>query len=396
MLHNTNSELTDEQQMILDSAHRFIEQSCQYERRREAVQAGVTLDRTMWKDIADLGWFGLGLKEDVGGFGGSLTDVALISEAVGKGQMLEPYLLCGFFPGRLLSRIGTTEANQLLAGIITGETIVAVAHSEPDARGDVANLAVVARETEAGWRIDGRKSLVVGGDIADLIVVSARLSGGGAGLFALPRATPGLTVEGTRLIDWTSGTDLVFDGAAAQLLTTERNQPSALDAAKVETIVMLCAELVGAMEGAIDTTAAYIRERRQFGASLSTFQALQHRMSDMAIELVIARSAVLRALTFVDAEDLSERAAQVSACKALVTRIAKWTTAQGIQLHGGYGLTEEYRVGQYYKRALVIDALFGRQETHLRIFKNYLITKARQTGGTSDERNAIGETIGRT
>ena len=131
-----------------------------------------------------------------------------------------------------------------------------------------------------------------------------------------------------------------------------------------EAIVVLCAEAVGAMEGAIDVTAEYIKTRKQFGVAIGTFQALQHRMADMAIELVQARSAVYRALQSLELKS-PRRSIDVSGCKAFVTRIGKWTTSQGIQLHGGYGMTEEYKVGQYFKRLLIIDGLFGRMDYHL-------------------------------
>ena len=142
-----------------------------------------------------------------------------------------------------------------------------------------------------------------------------------------------------------------------------------------QAILVLCAEAVGAMEGAIDVTAAYVKERKQFGVAIGSFQALQHRMADMAMDLVLARSAVYRGLLALTGPAAS-RSAEISGCKAIVTRLGRWTSSQGIQLHGGYGITEEYQVGHYFKRLLVIDAMHGRQAFHLARYAQHITTDA--------------------
>ncbi|SFC29244.1 acyl-CoA dehydrogenase family protein [Tropicimonas isoalkanivorans] len=372
MFEEASPDLTDEQRMILDGANRFVTEICPFEKRREATKAGVTLDRTVWGQMAELGWFGLGLSEEAGGFGGTLEDVALIAETLGRGQVLEPFTMCAVFPARLLVGIG--GQTDLIEKIVSGEKLVAVAHSEPDARGDVTRIAVTASPEGGGFRLDGLKSLVVGGDHADVLLVTARLPDGSLGLFRLARHSESVTTEGTRLADWTSGLDLRFTSAIAERIASGDAMAHALAAARDEAVTMLCAECVGAMDGTIQVTAPYISERRQFGVPLSSFQALQHRMADMAADLTIARSAVLRALSFLGAPS-AERAAQVAGCKALVQRLGRWTTQQGIQLHGGYGITEEYQVGQYHKRLLVTDAMFGSRDVNLSRYTGHMLSR---------------------
>lgn len=372
MFEDALPDLSDEQRMILDSATRFVQETMPYEKRRAAVQAGTTVDREIWSQMAELGWLGLWMDEDAGGFGGSALDASLICEALGKGQVLEPFSLCGVFPGRLLSRLSGDVVVTLIEGIVSGETLAAVAWSEPQARGDVLSVETTATGEGTNWRLNGHKSLVVGGDVADILLVTARQPDGTIALYKVDRDADGVSRKGLRLHDWTSGVDVRFANTPAQLLAAGDDLVSALKKAADETIMMLCSEAVGAIEGAIDLTSAYIKERKQYGVTLSSFQALQHRVADMTIELVLARAAVARALTYLDSDE-TERAAQVSGCKVLVARIGRWATGQGIQLHGGYGITEEYQVGQYLKRLIIIDALFGSRDVHLAKYREHMM-----------------------
>jgi len=375
-------QLDEEQKLILESAQRYVADYT-YDKRRSQVTKGVTFDRERWQELAELGWFGIGVSEEAGGYGATTIENTLIAECLAKGQVLEPYTMCGVFPSRVLSAaLGHELAQEVLSGLIAGETIVAVAHSEPRSRGDILEIDTVARAAGSGWRLSGRKSLVVGGDVADWLIVSALLEDGEdghqLGLFLLRSGSEGLAKEGDKLVDWTSGVDIKLDNCLVPreaLLASGTKAREILQSAIDETIVVLAAEGVGAIEGAIDITSKYIKERKQFGVALSSFQVLQHRMADMAIELVQTRSAVICGLRALATTGGEERSARVSGCKALVTRSGKWATSQGIQLHGGYGMTEEYQVGQYFKRLLVIDALLGRREFHLGRYTRWM-TKA--------------------
>ena len=365
-------DLTEEQKLLQESASRFLERDYGFEKRRARVKAGDAFDRCIWKTFGEMGWLSIIVPERDGGLGQSVIEAALVAEELGRHQVLEPYVACGILPVKLLTGLAHSRHADLVAGLLAGEVVAALAHSEPQARGNVCDVAANARLGSSGWRINGRKSLVVGAPIADCFIVSARTSGDrtseqGVSLFLVPADAPGLRVEGNRLMDWSSGADVVFDdvlvGSDALLGNVGMAAPVLQDVID-EAIVLLCAEVVGAMEGAIDVTAEYIKTRKQFGVAIGSFQALQHRMADMAIELVQARSAVYRALQAIQL-DSPRKSIDISGCKAFVTRIGKWTTSQGIQLHGGYGMTEEYKVGQYFKRLLVIDAIFGRMDYHL-------------------------------
>ena len=374
--------LTEEQRLILESAEKFAHEKLDFETRRKRVTEGKAVDRELWAQLADMGWLGVGIGEDRGGFGGTTVEVALIAEVLGRGQLLDPYVMCGVFPLRTLAR--DAGRARPLQDAISGETLIAVAHSETSARACPSEVRATARSHGGGWILNGRKTLVAGARECDAMIVSARNAGetrdvAGVTLFLVDPRTDGVSVEGDVLTDWSSGADVVLTDVAVgadAVIGTQGAGLELLRPAAEEAIVALCAEAVGALDGAIRTTAAYIAERKQFGVPLSSFQALQHRMSDMSIELVTARSAVIRGLAALATAEPEERSAQVSACKAMVTGNLKWATAQGIQLHGGYGITEEYPVGHYFKRLLVIDAFFGRRAHHLARYADWMRQRA--------------------
>lgn len=379
-------ELTDEQKLLQDSVRRYAERDYTFEERRKRVKAGQALDRKVWKTFGEMGWLSILLPEDLGGSGQSVIEAALIAEEIGRGQILEPYAVCGILPLLLLAK-NPQGRSELIEKVASGEAVVAVAASEPQARGNLFDINVCARRAGSGWRISGHKSLVIGGPAADWLIVSARTSGErasdhGVSLFLVRADTPGVRREGDRLTDWSSSGDVFLDDvevAADALLGKEGTASSALQDAVDDTIIVLCAEAVGAMQGAIEITSEYIKTRKQFGVPIGSFQALQHRMSDMAIELVQARSAVNWALQSAQLDSPS-KTYDVSGCKAMVARIGKWATSQGIQLHGGYGMTEEYRVGQYFKRLLAIDAMFGRVDYHINRYASAMVSQGANAG----------------
>jgi len=375
-------QLSDEQKLILESAQRFATEEYTFDKRRKRVSEGVTIDRAAWSQLAELGWFGIGVPEAAGGFGASTIENTLIAETLGKAQALEPYAMCGVFPARILAAFCQNEAAQAaLENLISGKALVSVAWSEAISRGDTLAIATKASRTAEGWTLSGRKTLVVGGDAADLFLVTALEDGKsgaeGLRLFLIDKYAAGLSPEGDKLVDWTSGVDLILKGvkvAEGALLASGEEALAVLSSSFDETAVVLCAEAVGAIEGAIDVTSQYIRDRHQYGVSLSSFQVLQHRMADMAMDMVLARSAVMCALQALANSEPIERSAKVAGCKAFVTSVGKWATSQGIQLHGGYGITEEYSVGQFYKRLLVIDSFLGRQDFQLERYTKWMVS----------------------
>ncbi|MBB5423481.1 alkylation response protein AidB-like acyl-CoA dehydrogenase [Paraburkholderia sp. JPY158] len=367
-------ELSDEQRMLQESAQRFVQKSYTFEHRRNLASEAGGFSRDTWRTLGEMGWLGIAVPEEMGGLGFSPVESAIVAEQIGRALVLEPYAMCGVFPASLVTRCGREgQRETLLAEIVSGEAVYAVAHSEREARGQVHYVTATARKTADGtWRLDGYKTLVVGAPVADRLLVVARTSGAatdkdGIGIFVVDPKQTGVTLKTCALLDGTPSADLLLEGvivAQSDVLGETGNAFDGLQAAVDETIVSICAELVGDMEDAIELASEYLKTRKQFGVAIGSFQALQHRMADMAIDAMQARATLHRALLALT-ENGPNRSVEVSGCKAQTTRSAKFVTQQGIQLHGGYGITNEYKVGHHYRRHLVLDALFGNMDYHL-------------------------------
>ncbi|MGF6544189.1 acyl-CoA dehydrogenase family protein [Paraburkholderia youngii] len=367
-------ELSDEQRMLQESAQRFVQKSYTFEHRRKLASEQGGFSRDTWRTLGEMGWLGIAVPEEMGGLGFSPVESAIVAEQIGRALVLEPYAMCGVFPASLVTRCGREgQRETLLAEIVSGEAVYAVAHSEREARGQVHYVTATAKKTTDGtWRLDGYKTLVVGAPVADRLLVVARTAGAagdkdGIGIFVVDPKQAGVTLKTCALLDGTPSADLLLEGvvvAQSDVLGEAGNAFEGLQAAVDETIVAICAELVGDMEDAIGLASEYLKTRKQFGVAIGSFQALQHRMADMAIDAMQARATLHRALLALS-ENGPNRSVDVSGCKAQTTRSAKFVTQQGIQLHGGYGITNEYKVGHHYRRHLVLDALFGNMDYHL-------------------------------
>jgi alkylation response protein AidB-like acyl-CoA dehydrogenase len=363
-----------------------VQKNYTFEHRRKLAARGNGFSRDMWRTFGEMGWLGVAVPEAFGGLGFTPVESALIAEQLGRALVLEPYVMCGVFPAALVSRCANgQQRDALLAEIISGETVIAVAHSEREARGVVSHAATTARLVPDGaWRLDGHKTLVVGAPLADRLIVVARVAGGvrddaGLGLFVVDPHAAGVTLEPYRLLDGTPAADLVLGGVtvdAAAALGTPGEAMEGLQAAVDEAIVATCAELVGDIDDTVELTSEYLKTRKQFGVPIGSFQALQHRIADMAIDAMQARATLHRALRALT-EDGGTRSVEVSGCKAQTIRSGKFVTQQGIQLHGGYGITDEYKVGHHYRRMLIVDVLFGNMEYHLNRYARQIQVEAR-------------------
>lgn len=358
---------SDEQQMLADSVARFVENACSFEARCETIFRDGGGSAENWPTFAANGWLGASLPEAAGGFGGGVVETAIISEQLGRALVLDPWVGCGVMSLRLLA--ADAERAELLRRAIEGVERVALAYSEPDARGLPWLVSTSAVQEGEGWRLDGIKTLVIGGVNADRYIVSARLSGDrddeeNIALFLVPAGAGGLSVTPTPLHDGTVVAEIRLDSVTDAEHLAVTGQSAALDEAVGHGIVALCAELVGGMERAIEITADYLRTRKQFGLTLSTFQSLQHRMADMAAEKELARSMLYAAIASLENDPPHGRRATLSSAKMLITTAARNICGEAIQLHGGIGMTEEYAVGHYFKRAIVADALFGGCSAH--------------------------------
>jgi alkylation response protein AidB-like acyl-CoA dehydrogenase len=386
-----NFDLTDDQRMLQEGAARYFEKSYEFRLRLDRARNGGGFARTTWQEFADMGWLGAAIPEAHGGLGFGAVEVALIAEEVGRHLVLEPFTVCGLYPAKVLQHVATdAQKDELLPTIATGERLYAVASSEPEARGDLTHIACRAQRSRDGtWRLNGYKSLVIGAGVADRLLVLARTSGAagaleGISLFDILSNTSGARLDRYALVDGTPAGDLIFEDAvlnADSLVGIEGAAGAGLQRAVDETIVAQCAETVGSCEDVLALCSGYLKTRRQFGVPIGSFQALQHRMADMAIETSQARASLHRGLRALTTGASEQRSVDVSGVKAQVLKSARFVTQQGIQLHGGYGITEEYRVGHHWRRLLLTDSVLGNHAYHLGRYARWIQSQATQQFG---------------
>ncbi|KXU82956.1 acyl-CoA dehydrogenase [Paraburkholderia monticola] len=363
-----NFNLNSEQQMLQDSVQRFVERDYGFEARRALIASGSKCGTPHWNTFAENGWLAAALPEAYGGLGGTVIETALIAQVLGRALVIEPYMGCAVLGAQTIAAAGTSEqCERLLPALAEGTRRIALAYSEAHSRGLPEHLRTRAESTGNGYRLSGRKTLVAGGAHADAFVVSAMTQDGGLTLFVVDADAPGLTRRALPLHDGSWAAELTLDGVTlpvgALLGEPGRGLP-ALQQALAHATATLCAELVGGMERAIELTADYLKVRKQFGVPLGSFQALQHRLADMAAELEIARSMLYALLASIMNDEAARRDYVVSQTKSLVVRAAKFVCGQAIQLHGGIGVTDEYQIGHYFKRAIVADAMLGGSDRH--------------------------------
>ena len=363
--------LTDEQTMLRDGARRFVAEKLDYASRARRIAEAADC----WSDFAELGWLMLAVPEAAGGLERPLEDIAIVAEELGRGLAREPFITGAFLPARLLALAGGREEE--LESLAGGNRRYAVAVHETGRRDSLDALETIAtREAGNGYRLDGRKALVLGGAEADRLIVAARMEeDSGPALFIVDSSAPGLCRRPYRTIDELSAADVTFEAVqlpADALLAGSNSARTMLDQALDEAIVLLCADALGCMDRAIELTAEYLRIRKQFGQTLASFQALQHGVANLFIEANDARSMVYRALAAC-AGDAAGRAKAVSACKIKVMEAGRLVAGQAVHFHGGIGMTTEYPVGEHLRRILVAEQLFGNPQHH---FERYMALAA--------------------
>jgi pimeloyl-CoA dehydrogenase small subunit len=364
-------DLSDEQQLLKDSVDRLIDDHYgDFSRRQGYARDAGGFSARMWSVYAELGLLGLPFAEADGGSGGGAIETMIVMEAFGRGLVLEPYFASVILGGGLL-RAGGHRA--LTPTLIDGSARLAFAHVERQARYDLNDVATAARRVGGGWAIEGDKSVVLHGDSATHLVVSARTAGGrrdaaGLTLFLVDVTAEGVSRRGYPTQDGLRAADISF----AQVRVGEDSVIGPVDggAQLVEAAVdialaALCAEAVGAMAALQALTVDYLKQRQQFGTTIGNFQVLQHRAVDMLIAVEQARSmAMYAAMMAADPDPLARRTA-VAGAKVQVNRSSRLVGQEAIQLHGGIGMTTEYKAGHYFKRLAMIEALFGDTEHHL-------------------------------
>ena len=370
--------LSEEQQLLKDSAERFIERDYTFDTRRRIAATEDGFDRGVWRQFADLGWLGLAMPEDHGGLDGSLADTAVLMEALGRGLVVEPYLSTVLLGGGLL-RYGGSAAQQaaLIPPVIAGETLLAFAFAERQSRYNLANVETTARAANGGYVLDGAKGVVVHGASAHKLIVSARTAGdsrdeAGISLFLVDGAAAGVARRGYPTVDGLHGAEVTLDGVAvsnADLIGEAGAAFALIERVIDEARAATGAEAVGVMAVLVDATVAYLKNREQFGTPIGSFQVLQHRAVDMFNELELSRALVHRAAAAIaSSDDALNRARAASAAKVQIGRAGKLIGQQAIQLHGGMGMTDELFVSHYFKRLTMLGALFGDADYHLKRF----------------------------
>ena len=366
-----NFEHSDDRRMLADSLNRFIAEQVGFETRERIAHGDAGMSEELWQRFGELGAIGALFGEADGGFAGCGFDIAVVFEALGRGLVVEPFLAT-VLAGSAVAHAGSDAQKALFAGLIEGRQVAAWAHGEPQSRHALWQVTTRARRDGEEWVLDGAKSVVLHGERADFFVVSARTSGAdddadGISLFVVPAATPGLTRRGYALIDGGRAAEVTFAGVrvgADALLGFEGRAAPTIEHAVGRGVLALCAEALGAMDVAKDATLEYLRTRRQFGVPIGSFQALQHRMADLLLEVEQARSAVINAAAAIDAERTTRERA-LSAAKVTIGRIGTRCAEECIQLHGGIGMTRELPLAHYAKRLVMIDHQLGDEDHHL-------------------------------
>jgi len=367
-------DLTDEQRLLKDSVDRLIADQYQFEQRKKYLAQPDGWSREIWQQFADLGLLGLPFAEQFGGFGGGPVETMIMMEAFGRGLVLEPYFATVILGGGLLRHAATQAQQQALIPEITqGKLKLAFAHVERQSRYDLADVTTTARLDDAAWVLDGAKSVVLHGDCADRLLVTARVSGGrrdreGIGLFLVDPAASGVTRRGYPTQDGLRAAELTLSGVrvpTGDILGDPGAALPMIEHVVDEAIAALCAEAIGTMQIMHETTLEYLKTRQQFGRPIGQFQVLQHRSVDMLVALEQARSMAMFAAVMAAEENATERRRAMAAAKVQIGRSGKHIGQEAIQLHGGIGMTMEYKVGHYFKRMTMIDMLFGDADTHL-------------------------------
>jgi pimeloyl-CoA dehydrogenase small subunit len=369
-------EFGDEQRMLKDSVDRLIGPAYDdLTARKKAQQEPHGFSEALWAKYAELGLLALPFSEDQGGFGGGPEETLIVMEAIGRGLALEPYL-ASIVLGANFIRLGGDAAQQdaLIPHIADGSLRLAFAHTERQARYDLFDVGTMARQTAAGFVLEGDKSVVVHGDSAGKLLVSARTSGGrrdahGITLFLVDANAPGVSRRGFATQDGQRAALVSLGSVEVErdaVIGTIDGAGPLIEQVTDIAIAAVCAEAVGAMTALHALTLDYLKTRKQFGVPIGSFQVLQHRAVDMFTALEQARSMEYYAAMMAGETNAKLRRAAVSAAKVQINNACRIVGQSAVQLHGGIGITMEYRAGHYFKRLTMIESLFGDTEHHLR------------------------------
>ncbi|MBT3790448.1 MAG: pimeloyl-CoA dehydrogenase small subunit [Alphaproteobacteria bacterium] len=365
---------SEEQVLFSNSLQKLLSDSYNVDVRRALVEDGPGYSEDVWKAFAEMGLLALPFPEDMGGFDGTSVDTMVVAIELGRHLALEPYVPTVVMAGSALKLAGSdAQKTDLIAKIISGDLKMAVALTEPGSRFDMADVTTRAVANGDDYIISGSKSVVLGGDLADKIIVSVRTSGDtrsedGLTLFIVDANADGVSRETYSLLDGRGGADIHLENVrvpASAVLGTLDQAWSVMEHVADQASAALCAESLGAFEKVNELTLEYLKVREQFGRPIGKFQVLQHHMADMVIEYEHARSLVCQSSMKADSEDAAERGKAVSSTKVYLGEGGHKSCQSAIQLHGGIGMTAEYELGDFVKRMAISEVLFGDVDHHL-------------------------------
>ena len=368
-------DLSEEQRLLKESVDGLLTDSYDFDQRKKYMAEKGGWSKAVWSRLAEQGLLGLPFSEADGGFGAGGVETMIVMEALGKALVLEPYLATVVIGGGFLRHGGSAEQKAThIPGIIDGSKTFAFAQLEKNSRYDLQDVSTTAKRKGAGWVIDGEKFVVLNGETADMLVVTARTKGGqrdrdGIGIFLVPGNASGIAKKGYPTQDGLHAADISFTGVevgADAVIGDPDNGLPLVERVVDEARTALCAEAVGAMDESLKTTVEYLKTRKQFGVPIGSFQTLQHRAADMFVAVEQARSMSMFATMASEFDDATERATAVAAAKVQIGKSAKFIGQQSIQLHGGIGMTQEARIGHYFKRLTMIENTFGDTDYHMR------------------------------
>jgi alkylation response protein AidB-like acyl-CoA dehydrogenase len=358
--------LNEFQSMLDDSVEKFVINEYDFETRQTNAESDRGYGAATWQMFCELGWTAMPFSEADGGLDGGLLETMLLMQQFGRGLVVEPYLANIILAGGVLRRLGSAEQKaQWLQPIIDGSMQAALAIAEPHNRYEIGDIATTASRDGDGWLLNGKKSVVINGGNADLLIIPA--DSDGMSLFAVAADRDGILRQDYRTVDGSRAADITFENVHVRedaLLGTAGEGLATLEAVVDEAILAVAAEAVGIMQALTTKTVEYSKNRVQFGVPISSFQALQHRMVDMLTASEQSYSLLLWA-TMANADTTDEAKKAISAIKYQVSTAGTYVGQEAVQLHGGMGMSWEFDVGHYFKRLSVIAQIFGNADWHL-------------------------------
>ncbi len=370
--------LSEEQEIFRESIARFLADSYAFDQRQKIVAADPGFREEHWQSFAELGWLMAALPEEYGGLGGTALETMVVMEQFGRGLLMSPYFATVVLGASLLVKGGSEiQKKRMLPAVAEGRLKLAFGHSEPGGRFALNDVATTAKKDGDIYRLNGQKSVVHYGSAAHMLIVSARTGGErrdaeGISLFLIPRDAPGLTVTDFQTQDGGRASELLLEDvgvAAEDLIGDEGAALPFVEEVSDVGIAALMAEASGIMWTVYEQTLGYTKTRQQFGQALGSFQALQHRMVDVFMACQLAQSLVYEATAALEANDPAARARAASAAKYRLGLHARDVAQEGIQIHGGIGMTMDLPIGHYLKRITAINATLGDPAHHLKRFR---------------------------